>query len=100
MTMHNDANHGPTGSVWTTKRSKPKGKEAEVGTTGNLSQCLGGDEVILIAKSGKRYKATVAWCYGDNQGAMVRMNDSLLSEDMKSISNPDARVEWRRVRPK
>jgi len=101
VTLHDDANHHAQGAVWTNKRTGIKGKNAEVGKVGTLSQCMGGDEIFLYNAAGsRRYPCTVAWCYGDGQGAMVRMNDGQRSEDLKSISNPNARVEGRRGRPK
>ena len=79
---HDDAKHGPTGSIWTTERKKPTAKACKVGTNGTLAQVLGGDEIEVQAKSGRWYRATVAWPYNDG-AAMLRMNDSLEAADMR-----------------
>jgi hypothetical protein len=96
--MHGDADRGPSGSIWTTERKAPKGKACKVGEQGTLAQVLGGDEIEVMAKSGRWYKATVAWPYNDG-AAMLRMNDSLEARDMR-VMGAAVPVRWRKVRPK
>ena len=98
MVMHRDADRGPTGSIWTTERKAPKGKEAKEGAEGTLAQVLGGDEIEVQAKSGKWYTATVGWPYPDG-AAMLRMGDSLDPKAMRVMA-ATVPVRWRRVRPK
>ena len=102
---HNDAQgYGPAVVPWTTirkgvKRSKGSpNKDAEVGVDGVIANVLGGDEIEVMAKSGNWYKATVAWDWPDG-AAMVRMNDSLDPEAMRTMPATTP-VRWRRIRPK
>lgn len=98
MTTYEEYVAPPSGPVWTTKRTKPKGKKAEVGKMGTIDQCLGGDEIWLYNKTrSRRYRVTIAW--GCRGGAIVRMNDGQRSEDLRFMP-ATAQVEWRKVRPK
>lgn len=98
MTTKEEYMPEPSGAVWTTKRTAPKGKAAEVGKLGTIANCLGGDDVWIYNKTKtRRYYATIAWTH--RGGAMVRMNDGQKSEDLRFMPS-SAQVEWRKVRPK
>ena len=85
--------------LWVPERTKPKAKEARVGSGGIIANCLPGDLVLVYNKSGsRRYRATIAWFYNDGSAA-VRMGDSLKGEAIRTMP-ATARVEFRKLRPK
>lgn len=89
-----------TEPVFTGRRSKPAGKEAEVGGDGTIARCLGGDEIWLYNRAGtRRYSAVIAWTWKDGS-AMVRLIDNRGEWGPLREVPATALVEWRKVRPK